>query len=62
MPEHSQAEIEAANDEVLTDWLIELLRSAKSHGKWNRNYAETLGREIAKRPGLRDLLGSLKGW
>lgn len=62
MPEYTQAELEAASDELLTDWLIELLRSAKSHGKWNRKYAEELGREVAKRSGLRDLLGSLKGW
>lgn len=62
MESHTQAEIEGASDETLTDWLVELLRVAKSHDKWDRRYAQDLGREMAKRPGTRDLIGSLKGW
>lgn len=54
------AELTQATDAELTDELVMLIREAKAHDKWDRHFAMALGEEMAKRPGLQELMRSVK--
>lgn len=62
MAQLSEKATELANlsDDDLTDELVALILQAKATDSWDHDLAAALGREIASRPALQDLLRSIK--
>lgn len=62
MAQLSEKATELANlsDDDLTDELVALILQAKATDNWDHDLAAALGREIASRPALQDLLRSIK--